>query len=134
MSEPNFMKLGMYIMAPEPISTAYFINPSHQFVCLYVSLPTVAMQRLGKHVLAARNTRNSRRIVGRVVIYAEVSRLFLPKISFYLIFILIMLGEVYNLWSFTLCNFLLSLHISQVSIIFSELYSKAREVCFIISF
>jgi hypothetical protein len=22
------MKLGMYIMAPEPISTAYFINPS----------------------------------------------------------------------------------------------------------
>jgi hypothetical protein len=36
MPEPVFMKLGMYIMAPEPISTAYFINPSHQSVCLYV--------------------------------------------------------------------------------------------------
>jgi hypothetical protein len=38
MDEPIFMKLGMYIMAPEPISTEYFINPSHQFVCLYVLL------------------------------------------------------------------------------------------------
>jgi hypothetical protein len=27
-SEPVFMKLGMYIMLPEPISTAYVINPS----------------------------------------------------------------------------------------------------------
>jgi hypothetical protein len=33
------MKLGMDIMAPEPISTAYFINPSHQSVCLYVYPP-----------------------------------------------------------------------------------------------
>jgi hypothetical protein len=31
------MKLGMYVMALEPISMAYFINP-----------PIVAMQRLGK--------------------------------------------------------------------------------------
>jgi hypothetical protein len=29
MPEPVFMKLGMYIMAPESISTAYFMNPSH---------------------------------------------------------------------------------------------------------
>jgi hypothetical protein len=36
MPEPNFMKLGMNNMATEPISTAYFINPSHQIVCLYV--------------------------------------------------------------------------------------------------
>jgi hypothetical protein len=36
MLEPIFMKLGMYITAPEPISTAYFINPSHHSVCLYV--------------------------------------------------------------------------------------------------
>jgi hypothetical protein len=35
-AEPIFMKLGMYIMAPELISTTYFINPSHQSVCLYV--------------------------------------------------------------------------------------------------
>jgi hypothetical protein len=36
MIEQIFMKFGMYIMAPEPISTAHVINPSHQFVCLYV--------------------------------------------------------------------------------------------------
>jgi hypothetical protein len=32
------MKLdgGMCVMATEPISMAYFINPSHQSVCLYV--------------------------------------------------------------------------------------------------
>jgi hypothetical protein len=30
--EPVFMKL----VAPEPISSAYFINPSRQSVCLYV--------------------------------------------------------------------------------------------------
>jgi hypothetical protein len=36
MPEPIFMKLGVYIMASEPTSTAYFINPSHHSVCLYV--------------------------------------------------------------------------------------------------
>jgi hypothetical protein len=36
MPEPIFMKLGTYIMPPDPISTAYFINPSDQSVCLYV--------------------------------------------------------------------------------------------------
>jgi hypothetical protein len=36
MPEPILIKLGMYIMAPEPISKAYFINPSHHSVCLYV--------------------------------------------------------------------------------------------------
>jgi hypothetical protein len=45
----------MYIMAPEPISTAYFINPSHQSVCLYVYSPVVARQRLDKNVTAATN-------------------------------------------------------------------------------
>jgi hypothetical protein len=35
MLERIFIKFGMYIMAPEPISTAYLINPSHQSVCLY---------------------------------------------------------------------------------------------------
>jgi hypothetical protein len=34
MPEPILTKLGMYIMAPEPISTPYFINPSHQSVCV----------------------------------------------------------------------------------------------------
>jgi hypothetical protein len=77
--EPLFMKLGTYIMAPEPISAAYFINPSRQSVSVYVSLlslldkgyvkcipPFSARQRHGKHVPAARNTRNNRRILGRV--------------------------------------------------------------------
>jgi hypothetical protein len=40
--EPIFMKLRLYIMAPEPISKAYFINPSHQSVCLYAYPPIVA--------------------------------------------------------------------------------------------
>jgi hypothetical protein len=47
MPEPIFMKLGMYIMALEPISKTYFINPFHPY------LHTVARQRLGKTVTAA---------------------------------------------------------------------------------
>jgi hypothetical protein len=35
---------------------AYFINPSHQSVCLYVYPLIVAGQRLGKSVTAATNT------------------------------------------------------------------------------
>jgi hypothetical protein len=55
-----FMKLGMYIMTPEHISTAYFINRSHR---------SIARQRLGKHVPVAANTRSSGRIVGLIVFY-----------------------------------------------------------------
>jgi hypothetical protein len=36
MDELISMKLGMYVMELEPISTAYIINPSHLSVCLYV--------------------------------------------------------------------------------------------------
>jgi hypothetical protein len=59
----------MYIMAPEPIATAHSINPTHQFMCLYVCIPPivtrqslcknppiVARQRSGKSVTAATNT------------------------------------------------------------------------------
>jgi hypothetical protein len=49
------MKLGMYIMAPEPISIVYSINTSVQSVFLYVY---VARQRLGKIFIAATNTHN----------------------------------------------------------------------------
>jgi hypothetical protein len=45
------MKLDMYIMAPEPITTAYCINPSHQSLCLFVYPLIVARQRLGKNVM-----------------------------------------------------------------------------------
>jgi hypothetical protein len=47
------MKLGMYIMAHEPISRAYFINPSHHSVCLSLldsnSLRKLAGQRIHMH-------------------------------------------------------------------------------------
>jgi hypothetical protein len=56
MPEQIFMKLGTYITAPEPISTAYFIHPSHQSVCLYVYPPIVAVQRLCRNVTAVTNT------------------------------------------------------------------------------
>jgi hypothetical protein len=36
MPEAILMKLCTYIMTPGPIWTAYFINPTHQSVCLYV--------------------------------------------------------------------------------------------------
>jgi hypothetical protein len=50
------MKLGMYIMAPEPIPMAYFINPSHQSMSLYVHPLIVARQLLSKNVTVATNT------------------------------------------------------------------------------
>jgi hypothetical protein len=52
MPEPILMKLGT---APEPISTVYFINPSHQSVCLYAYTPIVAREWLGKNITAATN-------------------------------------------------------------------------------
>jgi hypothetical protein len=48
MIEPIFMNRVMYIMAHESISTAYSINPSHQFVCIYGYPLIVVRQRLGK--------------------------------------------------------------------------------------
>jgi hypothetical protein len=80
----SFIKLGMYITTLEPISEAYFVNPSHQFVSVYASLQSLlgkfsvkyihiplffARQRLGKHVPGEMNTRNNRRIVGRVCLW-----------------------------------------------------------------
>jgi hypothetical protein len=60
----------MCIMAPEPILTVYFINPSHQSVCLCECIAlTIARHLLGKLVSAATNTRKNRRIDGRVVFY-----------------------------------------------------------------
>jgi hypothetical protein len=85
MREPIFMKLGMCTVAPEPISAAYFINSSHQSVSVCVSLllllgrgsvkciPFIARQRLGKHVPAVTSTRNHRRIVGRLWLWACLS-------------------------------------------------------------
>jgi hypothetical protein len=37
MAESIFMKLGISIMATQPISAEYFINPSHQSLCMGIS-------------------------------------------------------------------------------------------------
>jgi hypothetical protein len=69
LSEQIFKKLGTHIMAPQPISTTYFRNPSQQSVCLYVYRPFVARQRLHKNVTAGTNihaTINNRIIVWHV--------------------------------------------------------------------
>jgi hypothetical protein len=55
MPELIFMKLRIYIMAPEPICTTYFINPYHQFVSLYLYPNIIARQRLGKNITTATN-------------------------------------------------------------------------------
>jgi hypothetical protein len=65
--ERIFIKLHMYIMAPETISKAYFINAWRQSV--YPSYHCYVKHGLDKHVPAAMNTRNHRRIVGRVCLW-----------------------------------------------------------------
>jgi hypothetical protein len=78
----NLTKLGMYITAPQPISTAYFINPSHQSVCLYESMcisPIVARQRLGKHVPATTFTRDNKRTADGVSFVLSVYPLIVAR-------------------------------------------------------
>jgi hypothetical protein len=55
MPQPIFVKLGMYVMAHEHSSIVYFMNPSHQSVCLYMYPRIVARQRLGKNFTAETN-------------------------------------------------------------------------------
>jgi hypothetical protein len=69
MSEPIFMELGAYIMTPEPIPTAYFINSSHQFVCPCV-YPNVVRQLLGKTRYRGNEFTRNNTVVGRVMFYA----------------------------------------------------------------
>jgi hypothetical protein len=74
MPEPNFMKLGMYIMTPEPIAMTNFINPSHQSVCLYLyPFLIVARQRLGKQVPVATNTWNKEEMLDKSFFMRSVS-------------------------------------------------------------
>jgi hypothetical protein len=67
MPEPISVKLRMHTMAPEPLSTAYFINPISLCACICIP-PIVTRQRLSKHFPAATNTHNRR--IGRVVFCA----------------------------------------------------------------
>jgi hypothetical protein len=65
-STNQLLNARSYILAPEPISYAYFINPSHQSV--YPSV--VATQQFGEHGPVATNTLSTRRIVRSAVFYA----------------------------------------------------------------
>jgi hypothetical protein len=90
MPEPVCIKLCVYIMASEPISTAYITIHSHKSVCLYVLPPVVDRQQLGKNVTAAMNTHITidELLVG-VVFYAvrvvseESRRLFFTELLVY---------------------------------------------------
>jgi hypothetical protein len=62
MREPTFMKLGMYIMAPEPISVAYFINPIS--LCICTCIPPIVIPR------SRGNDYKIQRNAWRVVFYA----------------------------------------------------------------
>jgi hypothetical protein len=66
-SNRRMRERGIYNVARESIWMAYFINTSHQSVCLYVY---VARQLLGKTLFRQRIKRNNRRIDWRVVFYA----------------------------------------------------------------
>jgi hypothetical protein len=68
MPDSIFMKLDMYIMALEPISTAYFINPSRQALCLCILL--FLSNGSAKRYRRNEYTRNNTRIVGGIVFYA----------------------------------------------------------------
>jgi hypothetical protein len=75
MPEPILMKLGTYIIASEPLSTAY--------------PPIVARQRLGKNVTVAKNTHatieellNASFSVGSVSYQREVGDQFFPEFVF----------------------------------------------------
>jgi hypothetical protein len=56
MNELIFVKLDVFIMAPESISTACFVYSSHQTAC---KLPAVAGKRLGKNITAESNTQET---------------------------------------------------------------------------
>jgi hypothetical protein len=45
------MEHGLYIMAPGPFATVYFINPSHQSARLYMHPLMSARQQLSKSLL-----------------------------------------------------------------------------------
>jgi hypothetical protein len=55
MAQPIFTNLGMYIIAPELIPMAYFINPSYRSLSIWVSF-IFARQRISEKVIAAMNT------------------------------------------------------------------------------
>jgi hypothetical protein len=91
MPEPNLRVLECnYIMTPEHISTVYFINPSHESVCLYVYLLSLLGNGSVK-TLPRRRMHTNKKIVGRVVFYEirvatkESGLIILPRTSCYIV-------------------------------------------------
>jgi hypothetical protein len=64
MLEPMFMELRMYIMAPELISMAYFINPSH--LCVYTGCPRRNVPDFGRVFLMLKYTDVTRNTMSKV--------------------------------------------------------------------
>jgi hypothetical protein len=85
------MKLGVYIIAPEPISSAYSINPSHQSLRLYVyplslldndSVKMSPRQRI--HTQLIEELLNESYLCGTCRIY-DSRKLAFPRTSFYIL-------------------------------------------------
>jgi hypothetical protein len=74
MAEPIFMKLGMYNMASELISTAYFINPFHHSVCL-CEYPNVVRQRPVKNTPIVPEQRHCKNVAAETNSHARIEEL-----------------------------------------------------------
>jgi hypothetical protein len=70
MAESVFMKLGMHVMAPEPISKTYFVSPSRLSMYLWCIPLSLLGSDSAKRYRGNEYTLNNRRIVGRVIFYA----------------------------------------------------------------
>jgi hypothetical protein len=99
MTNPIFIKLYMYTIAPKQISTVYFINLYRQSMCLYlcsfsllgsgsINLPIFATQRFSKKVTAEANSHTTteellgtRRFLCCPCSIKERNRLFLHRTS-----------------------------------------------------
>jgi hypothetical protein len=69
------MKLGKYIMAPQPISTTYLMIPSYQSVCLYVYTLVIARQRLGKNAAIVARQRLGKNVTVAMNTHATIELL-----------------------------------------------------------
>jgi hypothetical protein len=72
---PAFINLGTYTTEPVHNSTAYFINPSHQSVCMYVYPPIFARLRTGKYSLVLIRQRIGKNFTVATKKYATIEEL-----------------------------------------------------------
>jgi hypothetical protein len=92
----------MYITAPEPTSTPYFMNSFHQFLCLRLY---VARQRIRINVIAATNTHAKVKelldswffFYAAHVVSKESRRLVLPRTSF--LYLILRCGQSLRLYN-----------------------------------